>query len=67
MKITTAAKSSSAILPVLLTVLFIQLYCASLVLAEDYPLGERLIKDQCSTCHKFQGEHESKFNYFFGE
>lgn len=25
-------------------------------------LGERLVKEQCSTCHKFKGKPESKFN-----
>jgi mono/diheme cytochrome c family protein len=62
MRISTGIKYSPAILPFLLTVLFIQLYFASPVSAQDYQLGERLVKDQCSTCHKFEGAHESKFN-----
>ncbi len=31
-------------------------------LAGDAALGERLVKEQCATCHKFEGEPESKFN-----
>jgi len=30
--------------------------------AADYQLGERLVQDQCSTCHKFEGKQDSRFN-----
>lgn len=30
--------------------------------AAEAGLGERLVKEQCVTCHKFEGEPESKFN-----
>jgi mono/diheme cytochrome c family protein len=49
-------------MPLLLTVLFVQLYCVTPLFAQDNSLGEQLVNDQCSSCHKFQGEPESKFN-----
>jgi len=30
--------------------------------AQEENLGEQLVKGQCSSCHKFEGEQESKFN-----
>ena len=44
----------------LLTALFFAL--PALASANPDNLGEQLIKDQCSTCHKFTGTPESRFN-----
>ena len=30
--------------------------------AAEAGLGERLVREQCVTCHKFEGQPESKFN-----
>ncbi len=62
MEIAKEIRSRSTHMPLLLAVLFAQLNFVAPVFAEAYELGERLVQDQCSTCHKFQGTHESKFN-----
>ncbi len=33
----------------------------TIVSASSVELGEQLVKDQCSTCHKFKGQSESRF------
>jgi mono/diheme cytochrome c family protein len=52
----------NAVMLFLMTVLFVQTGFITPLFSKDLPLGEGLVKDQCSTCHKFQGQHESKFN-----
>ena len=44
----------------LLTALFFAL--PSLASANPDNLGKQLVREQCSTCHRFQGKPESRFN-----
>ena len=60
MRIPTTANTCKTAMLFLAAVLFIQVISIAPLFARD--LGEGLVKDQCSTCHKFQGQHESKFN-----
>ena len=55
-------KFNDVIRVLLLTFLLIQFHDATPVFAQADSLGKRLINDQCSICHKFEGEPESKFN-----
>lgn len=50
--------------PLVLFVLsvFVSLTFATFLLASETQEAESLIKTNCSTCHKFQGEGESRFN-----
>ncbi len=37
------------------------LFHATPLFAEDFQLGKRLVKDKCSSCHRFEGNPQSRF------
>jgi len=46
----------------LVSCLLLALLFPSVLFAASAELGERLVREQCVTCHKFEGAPESKFN-----
>jgi len=46
----------------LISAFFLTLFSPGLLWAADSQEAETMIKNVCSTCHKFQGEGESRFN-----
>ena len=62
MRILATMNTRNTVLAFLLMVLLVQINFITPLFAQDYSLGERLVKDQCSTCHKFKGKAETRFN-----
>ena len=62
MKLPAATNTSGTIKWFFLAVLFTPIVFITPLYAGDSSSAQQLIQDQCSSCHKFAGQYESKFN-----